>query len=322
VLRHLPLVRVVVFILFAFALTGCRSAQLGHDQSDMRETLLRLYQSQILDNLVRTKLNYPIVQVDYSNLTGTVEQVAAAGVGGSARKEKSLFDDVKSLLLSWSVTATETANLTMTGQPVITTDVVYQAYIDALQKDPDLVKPLADKEKLAPGSYHVRHEFRGRTWYVPADKAPAFFKLYLATTVQRETKVPVTLTTTGTITGTVGIRALSGTESLLEVRLKEPIRGDSGQAIITLNGIEHRFGYQRPQGVDPGEATDRILLKNDQTAGPKMAADALAKDIAGKQVRLTNDTFVPAGPGLVVLDRDPLESIRSQLELQRLQRRR
>lgn len=314
--------RVLLYVWISLLLGGCRAAQLGLDQSDMRVTLLKLYQEQVLDNLVRAKLHYPIVQVDYSNLTGTLNQVASATVGQTETRTNntpasnatgSLLDKVRTFVLNYSGTASQTANLTVTGQPVISTDSVYQAYLDALKNDPDIVKR-ADKQ-LQKGEYHLTHEFQGNTWYVPADMAEAFFKLYLATTVQRQTKVPLVLTINTVIIATVKVTEIPPTQSTLEIRLKDNILNDSGKLTVTINGIEKSFRYQRFRDIPEGQTTDRVVLINDETES-QLNGNELAKIIAGKEATLKNDTFVP---GFVSPIPNQLEPIRSQLELQRLQ---
>jgi hypothetical protein len=207
----------------------------------------------------------------------------------------------------------ENANLTVTGQPVITTDTVYQAYIDALKNDPDLIKRA--ERPLQPGEYHLTHDFQGDTWYVPAHMAGSFFKLYLVTTVQRQTKVPVVLTIATTIVGTINITEIPPTESTLEIHLKDKILNDSGKLTTVVNGIEKNFRYQAIRDLPNGQPTDRVLLINDESDS-HLNGNELAKAIAGKEATLKNDTFVP---GFVSPIPNPLEPIRSQLELQRLQ---
>ena len=63
----------------AGGLHGCRSQQLACDQDQFRSRILELYTNQIMDNLVRVDQGLPIVQMDYTNITGTVTQNATAG---------------------------------------------------------------------------------------------------------------------------------------------------------------------------------------------------------------------------------------------------
>jgi hypothetical protein len=289
----------------------------------MRETLLKLYQSQVLDNLVRTKKHYPIIHVDYSNLTGTLNQVASANIGGSETNTNSnqasnaagaLVDRARASMLNYGATAAQTANLTITGQPVIGADSVYQAYVDAVTKDPNII--MEAKGPLQRTAYHLTHDFQGETWYVPADKGAEFFQLYLITTVQRQPKVPVSLTIQTIVVDTIEVIQKSPTQSQLVIRLKDKILNDSGKLTVALEGIERRFTYQADPRVPRGQLTDRVLLNNDETVAPRLNGVELAGAMAGKDVMLDSDTFVP---GFVSPVPNQLEAIRSQLELQRLQ---
>ncbi len=312
--------RIFFCVWILVGVVGCRAGQLGNDQANMRETLLNLYQEQVLDNLVRAKLHYPIVQIDYSNVTGTMTQTASATVGQTISTTRnspegtvgSFLRRVFVYVYNFGGTASENAQLAMTGQPVISVDSVYQAYLDALAKDPNIVM---SAERTPPkGMYHLLHKFQGETWYVPTTKAPEFFKLYLAVTVQRQAKVPITLTVQTSILDTVKVTELSSTQSVLEIRLKDKILNDSGQLTVAIDGIEKRFRYQPVPDIPSAHQTDRVLLNNDEVESHLKGKD-LAKAIAGKMVLLKNDTYVP---GFVAPVADQLEPIRSQLELLRL----
>jgi len=329
-----------LLISIAIAAVGCRSAQLEFDQKDMRETLLTLYENQVLDNLVRTKLHYPIVQVDYSNLTGTITQSASATLGQTNTVTRNSFLNATGALIRRVFTyvtnvggsAAENAQLTVTGQPLINGDNVYQAYVDAIAKDPCIVQsleaipndPCLDQQTtktLEPGKYHLVHNFRGKTWYVPKEKARDFFKLYLYATVQRQTKVLV-LTVDTTILDAVDFKGdWSIARPELLVRLNDKVLKDFGQmTIFGVEGMELKFRYQADPDptIQPGHPTDRVQLIYDEDNAKKvnLKGRELVKAIAGKKARLKNDTYIP---GFVAPVPNPLEPIRSQQELLRLQ---
>jgi len=68
-------------LLVAFlGLFGCRSQQLACDQNKFRCQILDLYTDQIMDNLIRVDQGLPIVQMDYTNIVGTITQNGSAGV--------------------------------------------------------------------------------------------------------------------------------------------------------------------------------------------------------------------------------------------------
>src|SRR5438046_1026750 len=63
----------LAFVSLLIALiSGCAVYDLHRDQDQMRQALLDLYTDQIMDNLIRASNGMPIVQLDYSNATGTI----------------------------------------------------------------------------------------------------------------------------------------------------------------------------------------------------------------------------------------------------------
>lgn len=314
----------VLCLSVALGLVGCRSAQLGNDQADMRQTLLRLYEQQVLDNLIRAREKLPIVQIDYSNMTGTLDQNAAAELSGTMTRQSNTPTALFATLLRFVIyvvglkaSASERAQLTLTGQPVILVDSVYDEYLDALAKDPNLVEKA--KEPLPDGSYHLKREFRGDTWYVANTdaKKAAFFKLYLATTVQRQTKVPYKVAVSTAIVEVGQVKRESPIQSLIELKLQDKIPNDSGTLTVFLEGVgETRYRYIARKGVPDGAPTDRVTLNIDESERPKIKGEDLAKLLVDKPVLLRNDTFLP---GVAPAPPVPNEPIRSQLELLRLQ---
>src|SRR6266404_2653835 len=63
--------------------SGCRPSVLANDQDQFRQTILTYYETQIMDNLIRARLGRPIVQVDYTTVSGTVTDTLSATFGGS-----------------------------------------------------------------------------------------------------------------------------------------------------------------------------------------------------------------------------------------------
>lgn len=303
---------------------GCRAAQLGQDQADMRQTLLHLYQDQVLDNLVRTKLKLPIAQVDYSNLTGTLSQTVSATAGQTETKTNnvpaknatgSLLDTVRAYALNYSGTGSEVGQLTVTGQPVINSDAVYTAYVNTLKQHPEIIQEATSN--LKPEAVHLKYYFwpNRKTYYVPAANAADFFDLYLVTTVKRQGAIALLAFRTKVV-GILKIKQLSNTQSLLDVKLVDKVLADSGRFTVSVKGVLYSFRYQPPPGANDGEAVDHVLVNDDETVDSKLSGADLAKEIEGKDVTLHGDTYAP---GYVAPAPDQLEAIRSQLEQQRLQ---
>ena len=76
-----PITTAVVLALALLA--ACRAQQLGQDQDAIRQTVLHLYERQIIDNLIRTWHGKPLVQIDYTRITGTIDQTASASAEAS-----------------------------------------------------------------------------------------------------------------------------------------------------------------------------------------------------------------------------------------------
>src|SRR5262249_18479938 len=119
---------------------GCRSAHLKMDQDCMRAALLDLYTNQIMDNLIRASNGYPIVQLDYSDITGTVTQNANASYGGNQTLQTARNElGVTTLrqftnFFEYSIGGSQENQLTITANPVLNNNEVYNAYLEYLEK--------------------------------------------------------------------------------------------------------------------------------------------------------------------------------------------
>jgi hypothetical protein len=125
--------------------SGCRSAQLEKDQDCMRGALLDLYTNQIMDNLIRSYNGYPIVQLDYSDITGTVTQNGNASYAGNQnlQTERNEFG-VTTLrqftnIFQYSIGGSQENQLTITANPVLNNNEVYNAYLEFLEKPERLI---------------------------------------------------------------------------------------------------------------------------------------------------------------------------------------
>jgi hypothetical protein len=321
---HMFSLRAWALMGFICVMGGCRASQLESDQADIRTTVLRLYQQQVFDNLIRTKLNYPIIQVDYSNITGTVSQVASASVNEgyththnsfAANAAGALISAVRSSVFGVGGAGSETASLTITGQPVINSDDVYKAYEDAIKDDHDIV---TNEQPKFPDKVYLKQEFGPdhATWYISNAKASKFFKVYLATTVKRQPKAILTTTVKVKILSIVSTTPIKNSAVQLELRLEDKVLNDSGQLTASINGIEYQFNYQPVKDVPSGQLTDRLLLMIDTSTAPNLSAADMSKALANTTVTLKNENYYP---GYIVSTPDKSEPVRSQLEQIRLQ---
>src|SRR5260370_20448269 len=77
--RSLAILAITGLLLFP----GCRAHQLASDQNQFRQILTTMYEDQLMDNLIRAKTRMPLLQLDYSNITGTVSDSGVASFGAT-----------------------------------------------------------------------------------------------------------------------------------------------------------------------------------------------------------------------------------------------
>ena len=347
--------REMLFVSIFIFLVGCRAQQLEGDQRDIRGTLLHLYEEQVMDNLVRAKLGYPVIQVDYSNLTGTLTQTGTLSIGDADTVTQNGFgrlprkggfsipaqqfpmNHVRTNVLSPMVSGTNVDALTITGQPVNTVNSVYEAYVTVAQ-DKDFLRgpfpmasvtrmdahqariPLdpAHPERRTKVSVHLDHVFEEQYYYIPEDalNSKKFMDLYFKTTVERQQLVPVPIDFTTTILSVDNVAVITPHQFQLRLLLKDKIPNDSGELSVSIAGKMARFAYHPSPDVPPGQGTNSVIIDASDEQAPNLKADELAKALEGKSVTLHNQNFAP---GFVAPPSNPLEPVRSQLELQRLQ---
>lgn len=333
-------IRTIVILFSAIWLSlfsGCRSEQLGQDQHDMRSAMLRLYDDQLMDNLIRAKLRLPILQVDYSNATGTLEQDETANVQDTYTKVINNFASIPTVTQlaapavrgtntnAWQsgLTGTQKGTLTVTGQPLNNVDLVYELYkIAANDKDflRDVdVAHIPNKSLVHEGRFFPVNDgspFGLRYFYIPNTPYAndMFFLLYLKTTVERQT-IPSILpyyATTITMVNPVPLPP-GATAGQFKVYFKDQIPNDSGQMIVPINGLATERSYQPDPAVKPGTLTNSVLLNVSQA---EYNDSNFIKNLAGASVQLTNANVPPT---YTPPPQNPFEALRSQLELLRLQ---
>ena len=160
---------------------GCRSAQLASDQDQFRGRLLDLYTNQIMDNLIRADQGLPIVQLDFGKITGTITQM---GMGSFTSAQT--ITNTKMLVIptvvrtlthsfmnaaTFNPSASQMNQLTVTAEPVLNNNEVYNAYLEYL--DPNKNPPRLMKTPFEPPSEAVlcgliRHCGHAYYW-IPAE---------------------------------------------------------------------------------------------------------------------------------------------------------
>jgi hypothetical protein len=307
--------------------SGCRAEQLRTDQFEMRQALLRLYMDQIMDNLIRIRNDLPIIQLDYTQMTGTVTDQVNAGGGWNQSNTANRFAEgvtptgsTRVLVNSYSVTSTgqQINQLTITANPVTNNNDVYDAYLEFLQDKDRLQVTASPPGKL---EAHIVREYEGQYYWIPKSAASAFFRLSLVTTAQRGQATIRPTAFEGTIVGVVETTPINATAARYRLRLTSKVPNDSGRLTTVVNGHEYSFSLQLLGPIDgsPVPANKRtefadLIYDEQDPDGPKLPRDEFVKAIEGKAVKIRLENNVP---GYVKTD-DLLDNIHHQLELQRL----
>ena len=190
------MVRCVIGVLLcAAACSGCAVHEVHKDHDLIRTTLLDLYTNQIIDNLVRAKNGMPIIQLDYTQasamvtITNSISGSDAQAVTGS----NLLAIPAATLAATRTIMTTLMGSLgnmnanqvTIGAVPLITSNEVYDAYIQFLDESKNPGSLMVTHEPPEPGMAHVCKKCNGKYYWVPVAYQDLFFKLALLTTARR-----------------------------------------------------------------------------------------------------------------------------------------
>ncbi len=327
-----PTARSVVVMVLLGGLGCARVPTLREDQRDIRTALIDLYTDQILDNLTRAKKLLPMLHVDYSKMTGTVDTTIRGKATASADWNDKDFGlrpagatppatgSVPEVASSRRTLALEgegsrKATLNVTGDPVISNRSLYRAYLDFVRRPERFVESNSDGVEEA----HVGRWSDGVYYYVPRRFAAEFMNLYLDTTVARVTTGPsraveyyeVMIRVVKPRDGPAEV--VPGNRTLLEMELDRGIPNASGWMSAVVNGTVREFSVQPLVGAPAGAPTSKLLLLVNAPPGSQAVLD-LTRSIPQERVRIYLDGYLPPP--------DPtsqvLEDIRHELELQRI----
>jgi hypothetical protein len=185
-----------LLVLIAMAAgAGCRTQQLAKDQDQFRHRLLDLYTNQVMDNLVRVDQGLPIVQLDYSKITGTITQNGM----GSYTSTQTLMNSktlvvptvVRTLMHAFTNTATfnpsayQTNVLTVTADPVVDHNEVYNAYLEFASQEKSPGRLMKSCDPPPKGSAHFVQKCGDMYYWIPMDFKYEFLRLAMITTVMR-----------------------------------------------------------------------------------------------------------------------------------------
>ncbi len=190
------MVRCVLGILLcATVLSGCAVHEVHKDHDLIRTTLLDLYTNQIIDNLVRAKNGMPIIQLDYTQVSAMV--TIANSISGSesqAVTANNLFTIPAATLAATRTIMTSlmgnlgnmnTNQVTIGATPLITSNEVYDAYLQFLDEEKNPGSLMVTCDPPNPGDAHICKKCDGKYYWVPVIYRDLFFKLALLTTAQR-----------------------------------------------------------------------------------------------------------------------------------------
>ena len=337
-MRRIALVIVGAMI---FSGMGCRAHQLRHDQDKMRHALLDLYTNQLMDNLIRAYNGMPIVQLDYTNMTGTITQDANGSFGEMQTLETQRNPALTTLRRFVNVTnfglgAAEKAQLTVTANPVLNNNEVYNAYLEFLSK-PERFMVTCDPP--APCAAHiVRHACAAccegkRYFWIPCEYRHDFLRLALVTTVQRGQPFSVPEFYDPKVTR---VEDVEGAPGFIYIFLSKPIPNDDGKLSVTLAGEPYELAFEvirrkiDDKDMKYGQKTDRLLLKlptnkdgfvirmqkdPDNLVAGKLKADDFKVLLVNQQVRIDLSHYKPTIP----TTEDLIGAIRHEVGLIRLE---
>lgn len=318
---------------------ACRPHQLRNDQSQMRQALLDLYTEQIMDNLIRAHTGMPIVQLDYTNMTGTISQNAAAAYSQDqvlANKRslasRALRDFTNTVKVGLS--GGETMGLTITANPVLNNNEVYNAYLEFLSK-PERLQVTC--EPPGPCEAHIVRQAtlpgcdQKRYFWVPCEYRYDFLRLAMVTTVQRGQPLTTPEYFENTI---VSLQDDATDKKYVLLFLKSKLPNDNGTLSFTMDGEAFKLGFRRynlkldDQQVPMGRKIDRIrllvpikdgkVIRTEMEDGTevlsKLAPEDFKQKLIGQAVRIDLNYFKPTLP----TTEDLIQAIRHEVGLIRL----
>ncbi len=193
-------------VLALAVLSSCRATQLTEAQSDLRTTVLALYEDQLMDNLIRAKMHLPVVHLDYSNITAKLSQTVSAESPLTVTSVQNSFDrtpdgataplnatvQTKNVLTRTvvpKVSGSQVTDLTLTAQPVIDADL-YERYASFAAGN----CVMSGTATQAQGKL-LQHESNKLHYWIDSTGAcpEQVFELFLATTVGRQTRAPASI---------------------------------------------------------------------------------------------------------------------------------
>jgi len=318
----------------ATVLPGCLVvSETRRDQDKIRTALNSLYENQIIDNLIRAANGLPFVQVDYTNATTTVTVSEMGSISGTQTSGPNSANVLGTALRlahqftnawTYGLNGTNSNQIALTANPVISSNEVYDAYLQFLANPGTLI---VSAEPPPPCKAHISRKWEGKYYWVPIEYRFLFLRLALVTTSQRGKKLqPVDdffpVSVKSVIFEEKGDRGLS----FLTVKLDGPVPSDNGRIEFSLGSMRGVYSVDQPPPPieptgPPPESSDVIRIQFNPKAGNgaiKSVEDFKASlPLSGKLFLRSVHPQPPTTDNLLEQVRFQLEQIRlNQVRLQ------
>jgi hypothetical protein len=315
----------LVLALAVTASSGCRSVVLQKDQDQFRDKMLDFYTNQIMDNLIRAANGLPIVQVEYTTISGTVTDTAGGSLGGSqtttndrsrsfAEMAMKTFTHTFVNVFNYEARANRDTQLAIQASPITDKPEVYRAYLEFLSLPGSLIR---DCNPPPHGAAHLVRQYGDVYFYVPINYRKEFFDLSLRTTVLRGEPAPPPVSYKRTVTKAEVVRS-AGTQHRLKLSIDQQIPNDLGTLKAKINDFVFLFQVIRnpnPEDVPPDEDTGEIfIIYNQSPQGVPLPPGDVVGGLTDKEVEITLESHRPSPSSTDEL----LESIFNQTQLFRL----
>ena len=317
--------RLVVGFVFAGLISGCATTEVKVDQDKIRTALIDLYTNQVIDNLILAANGLPFVQLDYTNATATVTVSENGSIGGNQEVDATrplnpaarLAAVTRSITTSWnySAGAMNSNQVSLTANPAINNNEVYDAYLEFLTLPGSL---RVSCNPPPPGAAHLCRKWKGNYFWVPTEFRTEFLRLSLLTTVQRGKRLlPVP--------DYYAVQLVEITDSAqddfqkpsgamdLTIKLDGKVPNDEGRLVLDLDGKAEEFSVKPFQGTGSPIPimTDQIVIVFNPKKHPDLATVDALKGKFHTGVKLYLRHSRPDSPPSTD---DLLQNVRFQLE--------
>jgi hypothetical protein len=262
--------RLMLVLLGGLTLTGCAVHEIHKDHDLIRRTLLDLYTDQIMDNLVRARNGMPIIQLDYGPAAGqvTITNSASFSDNQAATITNVLSLPVTALVATRNIVTTlvggytglNSNQVTLTATPLVTSNEVYDAYLEYLSLPGSL---MVTTDRPPHGAAHIWRKCNGQYYWVPVEFARDFFRLSLVTTAQRgKTLLAPDEFYTVTLKKIIAEepnRLHPGLSTFLTIELDKKIPADIGHLTLDADPDGTQY-YIKSMGNDPSSETNIIKI--------------------------------------------------------------